>query len=314
MPLINEFCRIAVRKGANIILDIMPEEYENELLLNGTEEQMKERYRQKLRLARISNKLILIESSENPEFMELVPNERQKLLDEMETPYYAIVWSPKRQSVLVHFPTKGYARQSGLGLSEYEEAVYKMTLLNWEEESEKMQKVSALFKGVRRLKMEGKDTDLTLRLNGNPTIEDGRENLPGGEVYFGGRRGASANGKVYFDVPVFYGKGIRDAKLEFGNGIITRLSASMNEDYLRSLLLGQHVGFLEEIGFGTNPYASINVHRWAEKTYGTVHLGVDNNHGTNIDITKTMNPGRVVAYELGDRKGRTILENGRFLL
>lgn len=314
MKLIDKIYRTAVNKGANLTLDVSPEASEHELFLKGNGEQIRERFRQKLRLARRANKLILIESREHPELSEEIPNERHKFIEELEKPFYSLIWSKGKRSVIVHFPTKGYAREAGLSLSEYEDAVYGMTLLNWEEESRRIHDIANLFRGVRRIRIEGYGTDLLVSVNGEPTIEDGKENMPAGEIYFGGMKGASAYGKVYFDVPVFYNKEIRDARFEFRKGRIITATATLNEDYLRRLLLDEHIGFLEEIGFGTNPYASTSIPSWAEKSYGTIHVGVDNANGTNIDITKTMNPGRALVYGLGDRKGRTVLENGIFLL
>ncbi|MBI4018014.1 MAG: aminopeptidase [Candidatus Aenigmarchaeota archaeon] len=318
-PLADELYSICRNRGAKVLLEVVSEEAEDHLLSIGNQQRIRARFKKKTELASQANKAVLIESSEHPEARYNIPNETLAFAERMEEEFYEILERPGRRMVIVHFPTQGYAMEAGMSPADYEKAFYDMALLDWREESRKIKEIAALFRGVVALQVQGIDTDLVLKLNGNPSIEDGKEtpiNMPAGEVYFGNMKGASATGVIYFDVPVSYGKLFKNARLEFRDGIVKSVkttSPRTHDNYLQMLLLppDDDPAFLEEIGFGTNRSASTQIYRWAEKAYGTVHVGVDNARGTNIDFVRTMKNGRVVGYERGGSK-RTILEDGRF--
>jgi aminopeptidase len=110
-----------------------------------------------------------------------------------------------------------------------------------------------------------------------PCNDDGRNNLPGGEV-FTAPHPESVEGEVLFDLPVHRrGRTVEDAHLVFEAGEVVEFEAARNEATLAAMLEtddgARRVG---EVGFGMNRDIDRLTKNmlFDEKTGDTIHLAL----------------------------------------
>lgn len=183
------------------------------------------------------------------------------------------------------FPTNAYAQDTEMSLSDFEEFVYRVCLLNeedpvagWQELSRQQQKYVDWLKGKHTIHLRGQDTDLTFSIEGRSFIsDDGKKNFPGGE-FFTSPVDDSANGFIRYSFPASYGgRSVEDVRLRFENGVVVEATAAQGQDYLDQMLsMDEGARRLGEFAFGNNR----NVDRYTknilfdEKMGGTVHLAL----------------------------------------
>jgi aminopeptidase len=191
----------------------------------------------------------------------------------------------KDRWVLTLFPTQALAQESEMSLEEYEEFAFRAMALNkedppgyWREKAGEQGRLIERLESGREVRIVGPGTDLTLSVEGRKFINgDGRHNMPCGEVFTGPVED-SANGEVFFGVPVAVaGREVSGVTLRFEEGRVVRASAEKGEEYLVSMLdADEGARYLGELGIGTN-YGIERATKsilFDEKLGGTVHLAV----------------------------------------
>jgi aminopeptidase len=186
---------------------------------------------------------------------------------------------------LTLYPTQALAQESEMGLEEYEEFVFEAMALNeddpvrhWREKAEEQGRLIERLERAREVRIVGPGTNLTLSIEGRRFINgDGRHNMPCGEVFTGPVED-SANGEIYFGVPVAVaGREVVGVRLRFEGGRVVEASAEKGEEFLNSMLgADEGARYLGEFGIGTNygiRRATKNI-LFDEKLGGTVHLAI----------------------------------------
>jgi aminopeptidase len=186
---------------------------------------------------------------------------------------------------LTLFPTQALAQESEMGLEEYEEFVFEAMALNegdpvryWQGKAQEQGRLIERLERARELRVVGAATDLTLSIEGRRFINgDGKHNMPCGEVFTGPVED-SANGEIYFGVPVAVsGREVLGVRLRFEGGRVVEASAEKGEEFLNAMLdADEGARYLGELGIGTNygirrPTKNI---LFDEKLGGTVHLAI----------------------------------------
>ena len=220
---------------------------------------------------------------------------------------------------VIPYPTEAFAQEAEMSLKEYEDFVYSAMLLNWEKEKEKMNEIKKIMDDTDKVRVVGKETDLTLSIkNRTPVVSDGTHNMPGGEV-FTAPVDNSASGKIFFDLPsVRYGKEVHGIRLTLDKGQIVDYSASKNEALLKAMINTDEGSIrLGEFGIGTNR----NITKFTrnilfdEKIAGTIHLAIGfaykdcggiNESAIHWDMIKTMKQGQIIL------DGEIIQKDGKF--
>jgi aminopeptidase len=186
---------------------------------------------------------------------------------------------------LTLYPTQALAQESEMGLEEYEEFVFEAMALNeddpvgyWRGKAEEQGRLIERLERAREVRVAGPGTDLTLSIEGRRFINgDGKRNMPCGEVFTGPVED-SANGEIYFGVPVAAaGREVLGVRLRFEGGRVVEASAEKGEEFLKSMLdADEGARYLGELGIGTNygiRKATKNI-LFDEKLGGTVHLAI----------------------------------------
>ena len=194
------------------------------------------------------------------------------------------------------YPTEAYAQDAEMSVSALADFIFDACLLNepdpvaaWQAVAARQEKVIERLKGKSEVRLVGPGTDLTFSIAGRTFInDDGKKNLPGGEVFTGPVED-SANGTIAFTYPAVYGgKEVAGVRLRFEAGKVVEARATKNEELLTTLLASDDgAKRLGEFAFGTNPGITGFTRNtlFDEKIGGTIHMALGSSYpatgGTN---------------------------------
>ena len=227
---------------------------------------------------------ISIMAPQNTRALAAVDPQKQQALSKRDKPLQEMVLSKDRWALTL-FPTEALAQESDMSLHDYEEFVFRAMALNgddpvryWREKAKEQGRLIEQLEEADEVRIIGPGTDLTLSVKGRTFLNgDGTHNMPCGEIFTGPVED-SANGEVFFGIPVAVaGREVLDVKLRFEGGKVVEASAEKGQEYLNAMLdADEGARYLGELGIGTNygiPRATKNI-LFDEKLGGTVHLAV----------------------------------------
>ncbi|MCX8196329.1 MAG: aminopeptidase [Acidilobaceae archaeon] len=226
------------------------------------------------------------------------------------------------------YPTRALAQEAGMSIIEYQEFVARALKLHledpvaaWQEQAKSQERIASFLSRVSELRVKDEDTDLLLRVDGRIWINDeGKRNMPGGEVFTGPHEDAT-EGHVTFTYPaVWRGYEVEGVRLRFSRGAVVEASAAKGEEFLKRMLeVDEGARRLGEAAFGLNYDIQRHTKQilFDEKIGGTMHLALGAAYpktgGRNVsaihwDMIKDMRRAKVFA------DGELVYENGKFLL
>jgi aminopeptidase len=230
---------------------------------------------------------------------------------------------------LTQFPTSGHAQLAGMSTEAYESFVWDAVTLDWAAQREHQAQMVDILDGADEVRIRSGDTDVTMSVAGNHTVnDDGEKNLPGGEVFTAPVR-ESVEGEVHFDLPLYRkGKEIAGARLRFEEGRVVDHSAERNEDVLTGILeTDEGARYLGELGIGMNREIDQFTYNmlFDEKMGDTVHMAVGNAYDVtvgdgnernesaeHVDMIVDMSEDSVIEVdgEVVQRNGTFVFEDG----
>src|ERR671916_2372033 len=227
---------------------------------------------------------ISIMAPRNTRALAAVDPKKQQALSKRDKALQEIILSKDRWTLTL-FPTEALAQESEMSLSDYEQFVFEAMALSeddpvryWREMAEEQGRLIGRLEQAAEIRIVGPETDLTLSIKGRKFLNgDGTHNMPCGEIFTGPVED-SANGEVFFGVPVAVaGREVSGVRFRFEEGRVVEASAEKGEEYLRAMLdADEGARYLGELGIGTNfgiPRATKNI-LFDEKLGGTVHLAI----------------------------------------
>ena len=227
---------------------------------------------------------ISIMAPRNTKALAAVDPQKQQALSKRDKALQDLVLAKDRWALTL-FPTEALAQESEMSLEDYEEFIFGAMALNeddpvryWREKAGEQGRLIERLETADEVRITGPGTDLTLFIKGRRFLNgDGTHNMPCGEVFTGPVED-SANGEVYFGIPVAVGgREVSGVRLRFEAGKVVEASAEKGEEYLNAMLdADEGARNLGELGIGTNygiPRATRNI-LFDEKLGGTVHVAV----------------------------------------
>ncbi|WP_247003688.1 aminopeptidase [Halosolutus gelatinilyticus] len=227
---------------------------------------------------------------------------------------------------LTQFPAPANAQLAELSTEGYENFVWDAINKDWEAQREHQANMVEFMDPADEIRIKSGDTtDVTMSIDGNPTLNDhGEHNLPGGEV-FTAPRPDSVEGEVLFDMPLYHqGREITDAYLEFEGGEVVQHSAAKNEAVLTEVLnTDDGARRLGELGIGMNRDIDRFTYNmlFDEKMGDTVHMAVGraydetvgegneaNDSAVHVDMIVDMSEESVIEID-----GEVVQRNGTFV-
>jgi aminopeptidase len=208
-----------------------------------------------------------------------LPLERRTLLARAAQPFlerrldFDIPWLTCR------FPTPAMAQDAGMSFRPFEDFFYGTVLLDWDAEGEKMNRIKERFDAAEEVHIVGVETDLRFSVAGRSgEVDDGRVNLPGGEVFYSPVEDSTEGVVAFSEFPAVREPDVVEGvRMRYEGGRVVEASATSNEDALISALdRDEGARVLGEFGIGCNP----GIQRFMkntlfdEKMYGTIHLAI----------------------------------------
>ncbi|ELZ95046.1 leucyl aminopeptidase [Haloferax mucosum ATCC BAA-1512] len=227
---------------------------------------------------------------------------------------------------LTQHPAPGSAQLAGMSTEAYENFVYDAVTLDWDAQAEHQQQMVEILDDADEVRIKsGDETDVTMSVAGNSTINDkGEHNLPGGEVFTAPVKD-SVNGEVYFDLPLYrQGREVSGVRVRFEDGEVVGYSAERNEEVLDGVFeTDEGARYLGELGIGMNRSIDRFTYNmlFDEKMGDTVHIAVGaaypetvgeenelNESAEHVDMIVDMSEDSVIEVD-----GEVVQRNGTFV-
>jgi aminopeptidase len=289
-PLILALGRAALDRGANAYADVSLSGLSEQLLAEGTDQQIA--FVAPSDWAEIDelDALVTIWSDDNTRSLSRVdPGKQSRHLAarrRLSDRRWERISAGEMRWCGTLFPTNAHAQDAEMSLADYQEFVFQACHVERDEDAAAWWRATAVslgaraeaLSGARELRITGEDTDLTLTVDGRTWIAaDGTHNMPDGEVFTSPVETAT-DGEIRFRFPaIFDGREVEDVRLRFEGGRVVAAEAVQGEDYLRSLLdIDDGARVLGEVAFGLNYEIDRFTHNilFDEKIGGTMHLAL----------------------------------------
>ena len=178
--------------------------------------------------------------------------------------------------VLLGYPTPSFAQSAGLSTQAFEEFYYKVCTLDYGKMSKAMDALVDYMQKTDKVRLVGKDTDLTFSIKGQRAIKcDGKMNIPDGEVYTSPIKD-SVNGYITYNIPSLYnGKRFENVRFVIERGKIIEATAGVKTADLNKILdTDEGARYFGEFALGVNPFVTqpmLDI-LFDEKICGSFHL------------------------------------------
>ena len=296
---------------------------QREVLLNCTEEQI--RIMADLAAQEMSQMdcYIGVRGSDNVSELSDVPADKMNLYETLySTPVHHGIRVPKTRWVVLRYPNASMAQLSGTSTEAFEDFYFQVCNLDYSKMGRAMKALVELMNRTDKVRLTGKDTDLTFSIKDIPAIAcDGQLNIPDGEVYTAPVRD-SINGVITYNTPSLYqGFTFENVRLEFENGKIVKATANNTERLNQILDTDEGARYVGEFAIGVNPYIlkPMKDILFDEKIMGSIHFtpgncydDADNGNSSAIHWDLVM----IQREEYGGGEiyfdDRLIRKNGRF--
>ncbi|MFC6721835.1 aminopeptidase [Halobacteriaceae bacterium SHR40] len=227
---------------------------------------------------------------------------------------------------LTQFPAPANAQLAEMSTEGYENFVWDAINKDWDAVREHQAQMVEILDPASEVRIvSGDTTDVTMSVDGNPTLNDyGEKNLPGGEV-FTAPVSDSVEGEVLFDKPLYHqGREVTDVSLEFEDGEVVDHAAEKNEDVLTEVLnTDDGARYLGELGIGMNRDIDQFTYNmlFDEKMGDTVHMAVGRAYDDTVGEDNERNESAVHVDMIVDMSedsrievdGEVVQEDGTFV-
>ncbi len=251
------------------------------------------------------------------------------------------------------YATPALAQEAGLTLKQYWQQIIQACYLSdddpissWKNMFKSQQKIMRQLNTmpINILHVEAPDIDLKITLGEKRKFVGGSgRNVPSYEL-FTSPDWRGTNGYIAFNQPLYrYGNLIKNIRLEFNNGIVTKATATQNQNVLRSFLKRPNANKVGEFSLTDSRFSRIT--RFMANTlydenrggkYGNTHIAVGMSYkdaydgdpntvtkdkweelgfvdsGEHTDIISTTN--RTVTATMHDGSEKVIYASGRFVV
>jgi len=320
-PLALAIYEAAIKAGAYPQVVFLSEKMDRALLKYGSQEQIEQEPEVEIYGMKWADVYFGLRSFSNPyEFWD-IPTDKLAKLRHVKGKVSSLRWKKERWT-LIRIPNVLLAEQAGLSEEIMMDMFFESTFLDWETLGKKWYEWTQILEKGKKIRIVGEKTDLSFSIAGRKwLVDDGHINMPGGEIYTTPVED-SINGCIYFDTPaVFGGRLIHDIRLCWENGILVEATASVNQDFLNSILnIDSGASSIGEFAFGLNPKLRYFCKDLLldEKIGGTIHIALGraypetggvNKSAIHWDIVKDMRQFGEVFLD-----DTLIFKNGQILL
>src|SRR5690554_546683 len=197
-----------------------------------------------------------VRAGENTSEFADLPGEKLKLYNkEYIKPVHMEVRVPKTKWCVLRYPNASMAHLANMSIEGFEKFYFNVCNLDYSKMSKAMDPLVELMERTDRVRLTGKDTDLTFSIKGLPAVKcDGHMNIPDGEIFTAPVKD-SVNGVITYNTPAVYeGFTYEEIRLEFRDGKIMKSSANDRERIERVFDTDEGARYVGEFALGVNPH------------------------------------------------------------
>lgn len=276
VPLIKALIHEAYSVGAIPFVRYGSAELTRALTMNTCEDQQKLMAESDLVLMKSADAYIAIGSPLNNTFLSDVPQEKLNIQKEHYTvPVHYKERLVNTKWVIATYPNHSMAQSANMSTEAYEDFYFNVSSLDYTKLSAAMDPLVSLMERTDRVRITGKDTDLTFSINGMKAIKcDGQNNIPDGEVFTAPIKN-SVNGYISYNTPAVYqGSTFDNIRLEFKDGKIIQATSNDNEAINKIFDIDEGARYIGEFAIGVNPYIMNPMKNtlFDEKICGSIHF------------------------------------------
>lgn len=279
--------------GGLPFVSIKNSEITRALLMNTSEEQLKDMASWELARMKEVDAYIGIRSGNNVNEMADVPTEKIKLYGELfANPVHKVERVCNTRWVVLRYPSPSMAQLASMSTESFEDFYFDVCNLDYCKMSKAMDPLVELMNKTDKVHIIGKETDISFSIKGLPAIKcDGEMNIPDGEVFTAPVKN-SVNGYITYNAPTLYeGVTFENIRLEFKDGKIVNATANNTERLNKILDTDEGARYVGEFAIGVNPYIyePMKDILFDEKIAGSIHFTpgnaydeADNGNNSNI--------------------------------
>lgn len=276
IPLTKELIKQAYKAGGIPFLTIKNQELLRVLLNECTEEQMKAMASFEIARMKEMKAYIGIRAGDNVSEMGAVPSEKMKIyMEHYVKPLHSDLRVKNTKWCILRYPNHSMAQLASMATDLFEDFYFKVCNLDYSKMSKAMENLVAAMEKADRVRITGRDTDLTFSIKGMPAIKcDGKLNIPDGEVFSAPVKN-SVNGVITYNAPAVYqGATFENIRLEFKDGKIVNAAASDTERINKIFDTDEGARYVGEFAIGVNPYIErpMKDTLFDEKIKGSIHF------------------------------------------
>lgn len=275
-PLVKELVTQAYKAGGIPFITVKNNELLRVLLSGCSEEHVKKMASYEIPRMKDMQAYIGIRAGENVSEMGAVPAEKMKLYTEHYLkPLHIDLRVKHTKWCILRYPNHSMAQLAGMATDAFEDFYFDVCNLDYSKMSKAMDKLVKYMEKTDRVRITGKDTDLTFSIKGFPAIKcAGRHNIPDGEVFTAPVRD-SVNGIITYNTPAVYqGVTFENISLEFKDGKIVNAKANDTERINKVFDTDEGARYVGEFSIGVNPYIEkpMKDTLFDEKIKGSIHF------------------------------------------
>jgi len=249
---------------------------QRQLLLGATREQLEIMAQQDAELMKKADAYIGVRGDDNASELSDVPAGQMELYDKYyDDEVHGKIRVPHTKWVVLRYPSPAMAQLAGMSTSAFEDYFFNVCNLDYGKMSKAMDALVQVMQRTDRVRLTGKDTDLTFSIKGIPAIKcDGLLNIPDGEIFTAPVK-TSVNGTISFNTPSIYaGQTFENIRLTFKDGRIIECSGSDTERMERIFNTDEGARYVGEFAIGVNPYITrpMKDTLFDEKIAGSIHF------------------------------------------
>lgn len=355
-PMLAALRKSVLTSGANPIIQYIPDDMAREYYELASDEQLQffpEKYLKGI-VDQVDHSVYIIADT-NPTELAGIDPKKMMLRQQTYKPY--MEWRDEKENqgkftwTLAMYATPQMAEEAGLSHEEYWQQIIDACFLEEADPVEKWKEVIGEIDEIKDklnklqiqwLHVEAPNTDLKVQLGDERQWMGGRgRNIPSFEIFISPDwRGTE--GKIQFTEPLYFnGNLIKDAYLEFKDGLVVKSTASEGEDVLKEMIATENANKIGEYSLTDSRHSRItkfmaetlfdenvggefgNTHLAVGKSYqdsfpGDIAAQTDedwermgyNNSAVHTDIVATSN--RTVTATLKDGSEVVIYKDGQF--
>lgn len=176
---------------------------------------------------------------------------------------------------VLRYPNHSMAQLANMSTESFEDFYFRVCNLDYSRMSKHMESLVGLMEKTDKVRITGKDTDLSFSIEGMPAIKcAGKRNIPDGEVFSAPIKD-TVNGVIAYNVPAVYqGVTFENIRLEFEEGRIIKASSNDTDRIRKIFDTDEGARYIGEFSIGLNPYIEkpMKDTLFDEKIRGSIHF------------------------------------------